>query len=479
MWLSTRRGAEVTGIALLLISTAAAPARADNSMFVPLTPCRVLDTRSPSPSPIMGGTTRSFNVVGVGDYSAQGGSATGCGIPGHTASGVPVVTALSMNVIAVTPSGRGNLIVYPSDVSAPTASTVNYPNFAVVPLNVNNGVIVPVSQSGDSDITLKPSQTTDVAIDVTGYFTPVPVRAEFFVETFAGKTFSGPNMISGHPSNFVTSGAIGATIAGGGYTVGATSVPNSVTGDFGTVAGGAENSGGSEGTVGGGFKNVASGQDATVPGGTENTASGRNSFAAGVKAKATSDGAIVFATPFADAGDSVSFAPNRFQVFASNGAAFDFSHTGGQSFVAFDVIGGEMISTSTGAFLSTGGAWTNASDRAGKRSLRPASSEAVLEKLAALPISTWSYKREGASIRHIGPMAQDFKKAFHLGSDDKHIATIDEEGVALAAIKGLYDELRNARAELKRRDATIAELAVRLATVEKRLAKPDSLASVR
>jgi hypothetical protein len=40
------------------------------------------------------------------------------------------------------------------------------------------------------------------------------------------------------------------------------------------------------------------------------------------------------------------------------------------------------------------------------------------------------------SRRHIGPMAQDFYSAF--GLDDKRITTIDEGGVALAAIQGLY-----------------------------------------
>ena len=55
-----------------------------------------------------------------------------------------------------------------------------------------------------------------------------------------------------------------------------------------------------------------------------------------------------------------------------------------------------------------------------------------------MPITSWSYKAEKPSIRHIGPMAQDFYKAFGLGLDNEHITTIDEGGVALAAIQGLY-----------------------------------------
>jgi cell division protein FtsB len=61
-------------------------------------------------------------------------------------------------------------------------------------------------------------------------------------------------------------------------------------------------------------------------------------------------------------------------------------------------------------------------------------------------------------------MAQDFHAAFGLnGADDKHIATVDEEGVALAAIQGLNQKLTE---ELKRRDAENAELKARLEKLE-------------
>ncbi len=54
-----------------------------------------------------------------------------------------------------------------------------------------------------------------------------------------------------------------------------------------------------------------------------------------------------------------------------------------------------------------------------------------------LPISKWSYKVEDGSVRHIGPMAQDFAAAFGLGSDDRSIGTVDADGVALAAMQAL------------------------------------------
>ena len=46
-------------------------------------------------------------------------------------------------------------------------------------------------------------------------------------------------------------------------------------------------------------------------------------------------------------------------------------------------------------------------------------------------------KADDGAVRHIGPVAQDFRAAFDLGADDKTIATVDADGVALAAIQGL------------------------------------------
>jgi hypothetical protein len=81
-----------------------------------------------------------------------------------------------------------------------------------------------------------------------------------------------------------------------------------------------------------------------------------------------------------------------------------------------------------------------------------------------MPITSWSYKAESPSVRHIGPMAQDFYKAFGLGLDDKHITTIDEGGVALAAIKGLYRQNR----ALRRQNRSLNE---RLTRLERAIAK--------
>ena len=80
-----------------------------------------------------------------------------------------------------------------------------------------------------------------------------------------------------------------------------------------------------------------------------------------------------------------------------------------------------------------------------------------------MPLSTWNYKAQDDSIRHMGPMAQDFRAAFGLGVSDKLIDTIDPDGVALAAIQGLNTELQERLAE---KDAEIAELRARLERLE-------------
>jgi len=71
----------------------------------------------------------------------------------------------------------------------------------------------------------------------------------------------------------------------------------------------------------------------------------------------------------------------------------------------------------------------------------------VLVRLAALPVQSWRYTNELAQVRHIGPMAQDFMQTFRLGDNDKIIGYVDENGVALAAIQGLNQEIEAEQAE--------------------------------
>ena len=92
--------------------------------------------------------------------------------------------------------------------------------------------------------------------------------------------------------------------------------------------------------------------------------------------------------------------------------------------------------------LTIKGALNQQSDRNAKTAFGSVDVTEVLDKVAELPISTWQYKDDQASVRHIGPTAQDFSEAFGLGSDDKTIATVDADGVALAAIQALHQKLK-------------------------------------
>ena len=107
--------------------------------------------------------------------------------------------------------------------------------------------------------------------------------------------------------------------------------------------------------------------------------------------------------------------------------------------------------------LYVNGTFVSASDRNLKENFKPVSAREMLDKVATLPISRWNYKQD-ASSEHVGPMAQDFYAAFSVGPDDKHITTIDESGVALAAIQGLNQKLEETRAENADLKQELAEL---------------------
>ena len=84
-------------------------------------------------------------------------------------------------------------------------------------------------------------------------------------------------------------------------------------------------------------------------------------------------------------------------------------------------------------------------------------SRKVLKKVASLPISRWNFKTEDR-VPHMGPVAQDLHATFGLGTDDKHIATVDADGVALAAIQGLHQIVQEKDAEIQELKQTVEGL---------------------
>ncbi|WP_235435759.1 tail fiber domain-containing protein [Mycobacterium sp. EPa45] len=67
----------------------------------------------------------------------------------------------------------------------------------------------------------------------------------------------------------------------------------------------------------------------------------------------------------------------------------------------------------------------------------PVSAQEILDRLTQLPISVWTYGYDHDSVRHLGPMAQDFAAAFGLGDNDRRINLVDANGVVMAALQAL------------------------------------------
>ena len=273
---------------------------------------------------------------------------------------------------------------------------------------------------------------------------------------------SSPNLIGGFVWNTVTAGVNGATIGGGGSspTPFGPDWLNYVTDDFGTVGGGQGNTAGdaagftndrTHATVGGGYLNNASGTGATVPGGWNNIASGAYSLAAGRRAQANNDGCFVWGDSTDN--DVACSTNNRWVAHASGGVYF-YTNS----------------SLTSGVYVASGGgSWSSVSDRNLKANVQPVDGRAVLEQVAGLPISTWNYRSQDPAIRHMGPMAQDFAAAFRVGEDDTHITTVDADGVALAAIQGLYAENQALKAENANQQAQITTIQQQITALEARL----------
>jgi hypothetical protein len=319
----------------------------------------------------------------------------------------------------------------------------------------------------------------------------------------------GRNGVANHAgSNATVGGGYGNTASGFGATIGG-GYGNTASGQSATVSGGTENTAsGNNGTVGGGWSNTASdtvdtvgggwsntasggwstvgggesnlvtathatiaggynitvtGDYAAVPGGANNAAPGDYSFAVGRGGNANHNGAFVWGDS-TDA-DINSPAADTFIVRANGGIWF------GATTVDFtpSISSTAFISTSTGAYLSTGGEWKNSSDRNKKENFEPVDGQDVLARLAEIPITTWNFKAEDPSVRHLGPMAQDFYAAFGLGDSDTSIGTLDADGVALAAIQALHEQNQDLQAENAELRGRVDDLEARLSALEEQV----------
>lgn len=272
------------------------------------------------------------------------------------------------------------------------------------------------------------------------------------------------------------------------------------------IAGGASNRSCAFGSfIGSGFANTATGLNSMIIGGAWNRVAGRYSLAAGHFSEALENYGIALgyyahslhhsAFVWADATgtDFNSQRENQVRFRASGGVRFDVGDDNGspaandewvdirpqaQNTFGNDPAKFRLIDTSTGAYLSLGGGWVNASDRDRKTDIRAVDPEWVLQRVVEMPISTWRYNVETDGVRHIGPMAQDFHATFGLGGDPKGIMSVDADGVALAAIQALYRQNRELQArvfELEARESRLENLEAGLLELQHRLASAPGL----
>jgi trimeric autotransporter adhesin len=246
--------------------------------------------------------------------------------------------------------------------------------------------------------------------------------------------------IGGGFNNLILPYSQGATIGGGRSNV---------------VSGGAYFTPNSYATIAGGDNNQVTGVFGIIPGGNNNVAT-NYAFAGGHRAKALQPGSFVWA----DAID-VDYAPWLSVALGGQSNSFNVRATGG--FFIWTAVNGSGDGTA-GTYISKGGSgWNAMSDRNAKINFATVDTREILNRLVAVPVMTWNYKAQDSSIRHIGPMAQDFNAAFDTGDSDKtgekkYINSVDADGVALAAIKGLNEVVMEKETRIQALEKDVAEL---------------------
>ncbi len=205
-----------------------------------------------------------------------------------------------------------------------------------------------------------------------------------------------------------------------------------------------------------GFNTVSSGQGATAIG-FSTIASGNASTAMGYGVSTAGfEGSFIYGDRSNLVTTLENSAANQFMVRAAGGSII-YSNAG----------------ATAGVTLAPGdGAWSSVSDRNRKMDFVSIDGEEILSRVRTVPVTEWSYRSQGTAVRHMGPMAQDFRAAFGLGTSELMINSIDIDGVNLAAIHALIartDRLREENAALQREVQTLRAQVDRVDALTKRL----------
>jgi prepilin-type processing-associated H-X9-DG protein len=327
------------------------------------------------------------------------------------------------------------------------------------------------------------NQANGISSLVIGGFDNRAVAIDSLVGAGAGNRATGARSVIVGGGYNLASGQW--SFVGGGGRDGTDSIPagtlfkdNSALGDFSVIGGGQGNTAFADGSavlggkfniayapysaVAGGQSNFADADYAFVAGGQQNHAIGVASFVAGTKSVASSRGQFVWADNTQQFFDSTDSSHNQNGLWWANGTnTFSVRASGGVMFVT--AVNGNGYPMTGIAAVAGSGSWASYSDRNVKENFATIDPRAILDHVTHLPITTWNYIAEGAAVRHLGPVAQDFRREFGLGHNDTTITVVDVEGVALAAIQGLHQLVQQ-------KDDRIAALEAQARAQEERMA---------
>ncbi|QLQ09140.1 MAG: hypothetical protein HZY75_00625 [Nocardioidaceae bacterium] len=130
-------------------------------LYVPVTSCRVVDSRKVG---VLGkNAQRAYYVAGATGFAAQGGKATGCGIP-------TTATAVVVNLWAAKPKAAGNLKAWAAGGTEPTGSSLFYTKSST---GTVQQVTVPIRSGAAKHLAIRNFKAkTHLVLDVTGYYVP-------------------------------------------------------------------------------------------------------------------------------------------------------------------------------------------------------------------------------------------------------------------------------------------------------------------
>ena len=352
------------------------------------------------------------------------------------------------------------LLMVAAPVAVPNAARAQATPAATIE-NADGDVVL---ESYDDGALLAPRTKQGGAIPAEGGGTRMmwyPDKAAFRAGFVEGDEWNDSNIGPWSVAFGVNTTASGQRSTAMGWGTTASGDESTAMGDFTTASGGSSTAMGRLTTASGIYSTAM---------GRITTASANQSMAAGDKAAAESFGSFVW-----NDGGGYHAIPNLSDDdgLSSDKAVNGEPVTGQETFSVGARDGVRFITGSSSVTYIDGGTtgWSTTSTRSAKTDVTRADPTAVLEAVEAMPISTWEYKTEsgeGAGTRHIGPMAEDFHGAlpYDLGSSEDHINSLNADGVALGAVKGLARKVKRQKEEIATLKAENRDIKKRLAALE-------------